>query len=228
MRPEHLTPDRRPDLDWADGRDHRLRSLNQNIDLTILRGRAKVIAIKQNVDICPWADMVYGCDAAWWRFRRGLPEFKGLKLCWAGNGSALPNILISPRGYRARYSRKNTAMICSSQPGIVGGGGNSGFQALNLAAQFGATRIILIGFDMTDRGGKHWYGRNHWPMSNNPDDSNFRRWIAAFDKAAPVLAALGIQVFNASPNSALRCFPFADLETALGTSGDGLARLRSA
>lgn len=122
-------------------------------------------------------------------------------------------------GHKQRYSSE----IQFEKVGTVGGGGNSGFQALNLAVQFGAAKIVLIGFDMDDAGGKHWYGRNGWPMSNNPDRSCFRRWIAAFEKAAPVLAHRGIQVFNASPNSALRCFPLVDLEQAFGAADIGLA-----
>lgn len=198
-------------------------------DLTLLRGRARVIAIKQNVDLCPWADIVYGCDAAWWRHRRGLPEFGGVKVCWAGNGipkTEYPDIrrveIALGQGLK-KYSEDLQA-----QPGTVGGGGNSGFQAINLALQFGARRIILIGFDMNDRGGKHWYGRNHWPSANNPDDSCFLRWIANLSKAAPVLQSLGVDVVNTSPDSALRCFPFADLETALGLTGQCLDRIRSA
>lgn len=124
------------------------------------------------------------------------------------------------RGQGERYSSD-----LQFQPGQVAAGGNSGFQALNLALQFGASRIILIGFDMNDRAGKHWYGRNQWPNANNPNDSNFQRWIAAFTKAAPVLAGLGVQVFNCSPNSALRCFPLVDLEQALGAADNGLAGL---
>lgn len=90
---------------------------------------------------------------------------------------------------------------------MVGSGGNSGFQALNLAVQFGARRILLVGFDMNDRGGVHWYGRNSWPMANNPDHNNFRRWIAAFEGAAPLLKSMGIEVVNLSPHSAIQCFP---------------------
>lgn len=91
--------------------------------------------------------------------------------------------------------------------GTIGAGGNSGFQALNLAVQFGARDILLIGFDMSDIGGAHWYGRNRWAGANNPSHTNFRKWIAAFDAAAPVLRARGVNVFNASPLSALTCFP---------------------
>jgi hypothetical protein len=101
------------------------------------------------------------------------------------------------------------------EPGTIGAGGNSGYQALNLAVQWGARKIILIGFDMTDRSGVHWYGRNRWIGANNPDQSNFKRWIAAFEKAAPVLRDMGVSVVNVSRDSALGCFPKMALDDAL-------------
>lgn len=101
------------------------------------------------------------------------------------------------------------------QPGIVGSGGNSGFQAVNLAAQFGSPRILLIGFDMHTGSGLHWYGRNTWNMANNPNDGNLMRWRDAFTKQAPMLKAMGIEVINASPDSALRCFEHKTIEHAL-------------
>lgn len=98
----------------------------------------------------------------------------------------------------------------------IGGGGNSGFQALNLAASmFGARRIILIGFDMNDQGGLHFYGRNRWSLANNPDHTNFRRWIENMASAAPMLWSRGVEVVNASPNSSLKCFPMRSIEDAL-------------
>lgn len=102
--------------------------------------------------------------------------------------------------------------------GRVGSGGNSGFQALNLAVQWGARRILLIGFDMTDSSGVHWYGRNNWPMASNPYEPNFVRWIAAFQAAAPVLAKLGVEVINCSVYSAMKSFPRRSLDDALSQS----------
>src|SRR4051812_34150462 len=49
-------------------------------EVATLRGRIRTIAIKENYDIAPWADVVYGCDAAWWRNRNGLTDFKGIKV----------------------------------------------------------------------------------------------------------------------------------------------------
>lgn len=171
-----------------------------------LKGRVKVIAIKQNVDLCPWADAVYGCDGAWWKHRRGLPEFGGLKMTWDQRLSGpYPDL-------RLVEVEKDCNELLLDEPGKVGAGGNSGFQALNLAVQFGARRILLVGFDLR---GEHWYGRNNWPRANNPDESNFERWRAAFIAAAKTLDGLGVEVINASPTSSLTCFPKQSIETTL-------------
>lgn len=196
-----------------------------------MRGRAKVIAIKQTVELCPWADAVYGCDPAWWKHRKGLTDFNGLKIAWSGAGLSdypdIRNVEIVESG-RRKYSEALHFDIV----GKIGGGGNSGFQALNLALQFGARQIFLIGFDMSDAGGKHWYGRNNWPNAANPDHSNFKRWIETFDQALPALMAVGAQVVNCSPNSALKAFPVETIENALAKfeadKAIDLDRLRSA
>jgi hypothetical protein len=156
--------------------------------------------------------MVYGCDPAWWRHRKGLPEFTGLKVAWSGAQVDFPDLLRidiqrGPGGYADR--------MVFDRPGVIGGGGNSGFQALNLAVQLGARRVLLIGFDINDAAGKHWYGRNGWAGANNPDDGCFRRWRAALDAAAPVLAACGVDVINASPVTTLQGFRKATVEAAL-------------
>lgn len=100
------------------------------------------------------------------------------------------------------------------RPAEIGDGGNSGFQALNLAAQFGARRICLVGYDMRLDRGVHWHGRHRRGL-NNPTDRNLVRWRRALDGAAPVLAALGIEVVNCSPVSTLTAYPVMSLDEAL-------------
>lgn len=169
-----------------------------------MKGRCRVIAIKECIDLYPDADVVYGCDQAWWRHRKGLPEFPGLKISY---DPPFPDI-------RRLSIEKHTDSLLF-ETGKTGSGGNSGFQALNLAVQWGAKPILLIGFDMTDANGVHWYGRNNWLAANNPDQANFKRWIAAFNSAASVLASMGVEVVNCSLNSALDCFPKISLEEAV-------------
>jgi hypothetical protein len=157
---------------------------------------------------------VYGCDAAWWRHRKGLPEYRGLKITWAGNGvTEYPDLLRVP--IKGNWKERYIYSLCFEQ-GFIGGGGNSGFQALNLAIHFGAKEIALAGFDMNDDGGIHWYGRNRWSGSNNPDRVAFGRWLAAFDRAAAELEKRHISVVNLSRRSSLRCFPVRGAAAAFG------------
>jgi hypothetical protein len=163
-----------------------------------LRDRIHVIAIKQNVELAPWAEVVYGCDAPWWIWRKGLPEYRGIKITQA-------------RLAKSRYSDlvcvevKHVDKLLVDEPGIIGSGGNSGFQALNLAVQFGATGIMLIGFDYHDKGGVHWYGRNQAQGMNNPGEVNFSRWRRALAAIVSELEARGIDVVNASNGSSITC-----------------------
>lgn len=174
-----------------------------------LRGRVRVIAIKENVDLCPWADVVYGCDAPWWKSRHGVPDYKGIKVAFDTRLSGrFPDINLI-------RIEKEVDRILVDEPGVVGSGGNSGFQALNLGLQFGATKILLVGFDMNDRNLGHWYGRNRGMGRSNPTEDNFRRWRAAFERAAPDLKGMGVDVVNASPVSALTCFRCQTIEKTL-------------
>jgi hypothetical protein len=95
--------------------------------------------------------------------------------------------------------------------GTVGHGGNSGFQALNLAAQFGARRIVLIGYDFT---GPHWHPNHAKPLAN-PHEEAMARWRGHLDAAAPLYKAWGVEVLNASPVSRLKAYPRVSIEDAL-------------
>lgn len=165
-----------------------------------LKDRLPVLAIKRNVELAPFADVVYGCDHPWWRSVHGLKDFPGLKLAYAPRAC-------DQYGCRKVDIEVAVDRILTERVGLVGSGGNSGFQALNLAVQFGARRVLLIGFDLHDRGGVHWYGRNTAMGMNNPTEAeNFPRWRRAFAAAATELAGLGVEVVNASPLSDLKGF----------------------
>jgi len=177
--------------------------------IALLRDRLRVIAIKENVELCPFADVVYGCDAPYWRAKLGLQAFQGLKVAYAqALRGRFPDIQLID------IDKKNDRILTGT-PGLLGSGGNSGFQAINLAVQFGCRRILLIGFDMHDRGGVHWYGRAYGQGRSNPGEHNFRRWRLAFEAAAADLRALDVEVVNASPASDLACFPKMTVERTL-------------
>lgn len=175
----------------------------------LLQGRVKAIAIKESHELCPWADAVYGCDSAWWKNCNGLIGYQGIKITFGATlRPSYPDI-------RSIEIDRHGDKILTDKIGFIGSGGNSGFQAINLAVQFGAKRILLIGFDVHGRNGLHWYGRNNGPGRNNPNDDNFKRWREALDNAVPEFERLGVSVLNASFKSDLKGFRKVTVEEAL-------------
>lgn len=99
------------------------------------------------------------------------------------------------------------------EPDTINGGGNSGYQAIHLAATFGAKRIILLGFDMQRTGGKeHWHGKHEGRL---PNGTGFPGWIRNMAPLAKDLSRLGVDVVNCSRATALTCFRRATPEEVL-------------
>ncbi len=157
----------------------------------------------------PFADVLYGCDYLWWQKYGGVPEFTGLKLSVDRKVSDRRDWNVKAVGVNKNDDRLELLKI-----GTVGWGGNGGFHALNLAIQFGAAKIILVGYDMRLDHGLHWHGR-HPNGLNNPTDPNVARWRRCIDAAAEVITALDVTVINASPISALQNYPKMSLIEAL-------------
>lgn len=171
-----------------------------------MRGRARVLAVNSSWRLAPWADALYACDGAWWRLNNGVPEFEGLKIT-ADVGAA------RAYGLRRVDLARGEERIIFEPRGRLGWAGNSGFHAVNLAAQFGASHIILVGFDMHLAAGAHWHGPHPKGM-NNPDQTTIRRWRRVLDGAADDLEDHGIEVLNASAGSALEAYRKIDLSDA--------------
>ena len=93
-------------------------------------------------------------------------------------------------------------------PRGLASGGNTGHGAVNLAFHFGASPIVLVGYDMRRaRGGwSHWNRHNHSAAWRYCDVFRPR-----FKQIAVDLAAAGVTVLNATEGSALEWFERADL-----------------
>lgn len=142
--------------------------------------------------------MVYGADGLFWTNDEAARSGPWLMVTQHVRDAAkfgLHCVKLSPKRRTMAFERF----------GEIGSGGNSGFQAVNLAAQAGASRIVLVGFDYSLERGVHWHGR-HPPGMNNPSEANCARWRGDLDACAGLLAGLGIEVFNASPYSSLTAF----------------------
>ncbi|MDG3040445.1 hypothetical protein [Roseicyclus marinus] len=99
------------------------------------------------------------------------------------------------------------------EPGVIHHGANSGYQAIGLAYQLGADRIILVGLDMQHTGGRsHWHGDHPKGLGNA---WGIEGWRKNFDALAADLEAEGVEVINCSIDTALTCFPQADLRDVI-------------
>jgi hypothetical protein len=173
----------------------------------IRRSGAAVVAINATYRLAPFADLLYAADGLFWTKDEGARAFRGLKVTQHIRDAAR-------YGLEVVNLDAATRTMQFERFGHIGAGGNSGFQAVNLVAQTGAARIVLVGFDYSLARGVHWHGR-HPPGMNNPSEKNVARWAADMDRAAPLLASLGVDVVNASPHSSLRAFPVRPLEDCL-------------
>jgi hypothetical protein len=157
-----------------------------------------VVAVNDAFRLAPAADVLYAADSQWWDVNaQEALKFQGIKL------TADKTV-----AYRKVVKLKQTGLEgYDPEPGCVRTGGNSGYQAVHVAIQAGAKRILLLGFDMT---GTHFFGRHKAPLRNTPEPS-FANWIQRF----PALIGRGAQIINCTPGSALRCFPCQPLAEAL-------------
>lgn len=163
---------------------------------TLARRAGAAVAVNDTYRLAPWADVLYGADADWWRRNPQARDFPGLKVC-------ADDSLLWPEVLNLRHTGKSGF---DPDPTCIRSGGNSGYQAVHVAAQAGAARILLCGFDM---GGGHWHG------APAPAAERFTTWIKHFATLADGLGARGVEVINCTPGSALTCFQRMPLEEAL-------------
>lgn len=155
------------------------------------QGKARVIVINDNYQLAPWADMLYACDHQWWLWHYGVPDFMGLKVTQDKDAAEEFGLTWIP-------SKKGSGL--SENPEYIHQGRNSGYQAINIAHLMGASRVLLLGYDMHTVEGQspRWFG--HHPNQLVPD---YRDYIEHFNTIANQGA---VEVINCTPGSAIECF----------------------
>jgi len=139
---------------------------------------------------CPWADVLYALDRDWWKVH--LAEARAV----------FGGALVSPQ---------NVAGVRAERAWLPKGQTNSGAMLVAQAAYWGVRRIVMLGFDCQHTGGRtHWHGSHPQGLG---DAAGVANWPAQF--RAILHRLQGIDVVNASRESALDMFPRATLEKAL-------------
>lgn len=168
----------------------------------------RTIAINDAVRLAPWADVLYSSDPRWWkRFYRSKQTFAGQRYAVATGGKKLRDDYPYPDLTVVR----NTGIAgFESDPSGLKTYWNSGGSAINLAVHFGASRILLLGYDMAQGvNGRHHF---HSDVSPGSPYNDFRKHIATMVEP---LKVRGVEVINCSRHTKLLCFPRMPLEQAL-------------
>jgi len=171
-------------------------------DVEYCRGKGRVYAVKEAYLLAPWADVLYCADFDWWGAKKGVPEFAGEK--YTVNYD-------TAKKYGLKYIEGTSSIEWGETEALIAYGGNSGFQAMNLAYVKGATKIILLGYDYGARGGqKHWFDNTKHARDSRKSD--FASWTQRMHSAAKHIK---IPVINCSMHSAIECFPKIPLRQAI-------------
>jgi len=185
-----------------------------------------VIGINVAYLIGDWMDMVFFGDNKFFMIHRErLAQWPGLKVSCHGSAEDYNWVKFLPRD--TAHGRG-----ISDNPKTVAWNANSGASAISVAANAGAKRIILLGFDMNTNGtgDQHWHtlykkgmpvagvvaGNKRDPKMNLP----FHRHLIGFPQIAKDAQRRGIQIINASPDSAIQEFPKYTVKQLLDESSD--------
>ena len=180
------------------------------------RGLCRVVAINRAYEVAHWSDMLYFCDARFFDWHSvGVLAYRNWGGMIPGKGEiwTLDNPeLAKKNGFR---SIKNMGVegFCSEPWGVMTGK-NGGYQAMHLAAHAGASRLVLLGYDMRlgDGGATHWHNGYPKPVYAH---TYSRIMLPHFDSLAAPLAERGVEVVNCSPGSALEVWPHGELDAEL-------------
>lgn len=169
-------------------------SLTQE-DVDHCSGRATVIAINEAYRMAPWADILYAADEHWWARRQGVPDFEGRKI----------GCNIDPQGmWPGLESFESDGMEgLSDRARALRTGVTSGYQAIGLAVQLGADRIILLGYDYQASP----EGEHHFPGYMGRRHADYADALRYYDSLVWPLYDRNIRVVNCSTRTALTVFP---------------------
>lgn len=167
--------------------------------------RVHAITVNNTIQRAPWADIAYFGDYT--AIKHYLPTLKpktGAEWVTIDRSAA--------ERWRLFHVRPTSGNGLGLQRCNVNG--NSGSQAICVAAMFGARRILLLGFDMKPGadGRAHWFGQHPGKLVTR---QLFDEWIHKAGAIASDAKRLGVEIINCTPGSALECFPRSTIEDAL-------------
>lgn len=186
----------------------------RGFDAEILRGRGPVIGINEaGLTMAPWCDVLFWADRQW--------------LEWNGSRLHLHTGALKVHRHIGRVDGARRIGFRSGRLWPLAnavGGHDSGSSCINLAWHFRAARIVLLGFDCHDLPVSRWQEGN-WHSAHKkapPEGQRANKFLPAHRMIAADLGRRGRadMVINATPGSALDCWPIMPLDEILGGDDD--------
>lgn len=152
-----------------------------------VKGRVNAVAVSDAYKLAPWADLLVSTDGRWWKHHPEAIKLQKPKFAATHHWSAV-----------------NGVESCLE----LGTHVNSGLLACHIAIKYGATKLLLLGFDF--RPG-HFFGDHPEPLKNTTSAR-----YEVFQKQFEGFRPLGVEIVNCTQDSGLRAYPMKDLDACLG------------
>lgn len=170
--------------------------------------KCRVIVVNNNYIKAPWADHLHFCDRQFYEWHCRNAVFKSTRMTMTTLSNEFTQDMID-RGVGLLLMGQNGGLVLDSD-NTIATGGNSGYQAVNIAALYGSRKIILLGYDCKASGERvHWFGNHPAPTCPSVFKDQLKWW-----RTMPE-ALNGIEVLNATRDTALDMFPQVELTEVL-------------
>lgn len=163
------------------------------------------IAINKAYTVAPWSKVFYWTDSRFYKwYKNDIDKLNGLKYTINYNNVYKNDIKVLKKGKKHGLEINNTT---------IAHGDNSGCAAINLAYHLGATKIVLLGFDLDFNKDTHFH--DGYPVNPTSKKIYKNRFFVSFRYISKELEKKNIKVLNASETSILDCFEKITHEEAL-------------
>lgn len=167
-----------------------------------LAGR-RTIAVNNAFRLFQNPDVIFYADTRWWGWNGKdiAADFGGriVSTCSAGVKYLDGRVSRMGRDYRYDPRHQSPEQVCAlAEDPTMLSGPDSGYMAMNLAYHLGASRIVLLGFDMGfTEGAAHWHDDHPVPTpESNYTDLFFPRYPALIES----LKKRGVEVIRCTPS----------------------------
>lgn len=173
-------------------------------------GRAKTLVSNGGYKLFPEASALMCSDRHWLAANPDLSGYKGPEVI-VTQPQAVARLDSRMRFFRREFIEKMRGKDIFADPGLLVEGYNSTSTNISVAVLRGVARIILIGVDL--RVGP---GLRRRTYDDSQDDlvksiARYEKQVRHITEQSVYVLARHIEVFNASPRSRLKCYPYAEL-----------------